>query len=208
MEKYPSGTRIILALKEKGKMNLKELSGEIGISKMAVLNHVQKLESQGLVERSLVKSSVGRPYYVFSASEKSKDTMASSDSMMLDDLLDYLDRTGNREIAENYLRDRYDQVRADYGRKLGHYTGDRRVEALARLRDEENYYPELKSGGKGAHELLEYNCPIFKISNRFGIACSLETQLFSSVLDMDVTSTHRQVNGSDVCKFLIRKKKD
>ena len=32
----------------------------------------------------------------------------------------------------------------------------------------------------------------------------METQLFSSVLDMNVTSTYWQVDGSDVFRFLTR----
>ena len=79
---------------------------------------------------------------------------------------------------------------------------------MARIREEEDYYPELKETGKGNYELLEYNCPIFQVARKFGVACSLESQLFSSVLQMDVDTTHRQVNGSDVCRFLIRQRLD
>lgn len=206
MQKYPSETQIILALKREGYLSLNELAERIGISKMAVLNHMQKLESQGLVERRLVKTKVGRPYYTFGVSENSKSAMAPADSSMLDEFVEYLDSNGHSGIVTEFLRERYGQVRLDYEKKLSRVAPDRKVEELAKLREQENYFPELKSGGKDSYELLEYNCPIFNISRKFGIACSLETQLFSSVLDREVTSTHRQVDGSDVCKFLIRKK--
>lgn len=206
MDRYPSETRIILSLKKEGPLSLNELSERIGISKMAVLNHIQKLESKGMVERSMVKSKVGRPYFVFSTAQESKENMASSDESMLEDFLNYLERTDNQKIATEFLKDRYGQIRIDYENILSKVGPEKKVEALARLRDQENYFPELKSTGKGSYELLEFNCPVFRISKKFGIACSLETQLFSSVLDMDVSSTHRQVDGGDVCKFLIRKK--
>ncbi len=205
MQKYPSETRIILALKREGHLSLNELAEEIGISKMAVLNHIQKLEAQGLVERRLVKTRVGRPYYKFGVSENSKVGMAPSDLSMLDELVDYLDSKGHEEVVKDFLRKRYGQVRLDYEKKLSKVSPERKVEELAKLREQENYFPELKTGGKDNYELLEYNCPIFSISRKFGIACSLETQLFSSVLGRDVSSTHRQVDGSDVCKFLIKK---
>ena len=208
MDKYPSETRIMLALKKNGKMSLKDLSDEIGISKMAVLNHLQKLEGKEMVERYLVKSTVGRPYFVFRTTESSRDKIDDSQGEMLDELLEFLENSGNKELVDTFLKERYGSVRVDYEKRLSRVPLDQKVQELARIREEENYYPELKATGKESYELLEYNCPIFKISKRFGIACSLESQLFSSVLQMDVNTTHRQVNGSDVCRFLIRKKSD
>lgn len=206
MQKYPSETRIVLALKRDGYLSLNELSEEVGISKMAILNHLQKLEEQGLVERRLVKTKVGRPYYKFGVSEFSKVKMAPSDITMLEEFVEYMDEKGHSDIMNDFLRNRYSQVRLDYENKLSRVVPEKRVEALAKLREQENYFPELKSGGRDNYELLEYNCPIFSISKKFGLSCSLETQLFSSVLNREVTSTHRQVDGSDVCKFLIKKK--
>lgn len=208
MQKYPSETRVILSLKSKGPLSLKELSEELGISKMAVLNHIQSLEAKGMIARHLVKSSVGRPHYAFVAKEASKHSIASSEDSMLEGLIDYMERTGNSKLALDFLKERYDNVRTTYGERLARVKPEKRVEALADFREEENYYPELKSTGNGTYELLEFNCPIYRISKRIGAACSLETQLFSSVLDMDVSSTHRQVDGGDVCRFLIRKKEE
>lgn len=205
MEKYPTETQLILFLKREGHLSLNELSERMGISKMAVLNHIQKLEAQGLVERSIVKTKVGRPFYKFGVSESSKSAMAPSDLSMLDEFVDYLDRNEHSDLVEDFLKERYSQVRLEYEKKLSRVSTEKMVEELAKLREKENYFPELKTGNKDSFELLEYNCPIFNISRKFGVACSLETQLFSSVLNREVSSTHRQVNGSDVCKFLIKK---
>lgn len=206
MDKYPAETRLILTLKREGRLSLIELSEQMGMSKMGVLNHIKRLEGKGMVERHLVKTNVGRPYYVFSTAEKSRENVASSEGWLLDELMDFLARTDNGKLVADFLKERYTQMRVTYEERLSKKNGAHRVEELARIREEENYFPELKSSGKDSLELLEYNCPIFKISKNFGIACSMESQLFSSVLDMNVSSTHRQVDGSDVCRFLIRKK--
>ena len=79
--------------------------------------------------------------------------------------------------------------------------------ALAVLRRSADYYPEVKKSQEN-FELTEYNCPILSISKNFGIACSLETQMFSQVLDANVKSTHRQVNGYSACRFLISRKSE
>ena len=208
MDKYPSFTRIILELKTSNGLSLNDLSQRIGISKMGVLNQIQKLENRGMIERKIIKNKIGRPYFIFNLKEGSKSMLNNSSDAMLEDLLTYISEKGEGDLIESFLKDRYQAIRIEYSKKLYGLDQGKKIEALVKLREEENYFPEHNKLNNQADELLEYNCPIFRISNRFGIACSLETSLFSSVLDMDVKSTHRQVDGSGLCRFLISKRKD
>lgn len=206
MDRYPSATRIILELKSSKGLCLADLSERIGISKMGVLNQIQKLEGMGIIERNLVKSKIGRPHFIFLVKESSKGIIRNSSDLMLDELMNYLIENERGELVENFLRKRYEEVRISYMKKLSGMDPRKRLEALVKLRDDENYFPELNRINNDVSELLEYNCPIYRISNKFGLACSLETSLFSSVLGMDVKATHRQIDGSGLCRFLISKK--
>ncbi|MCL4421470.1 MAG: transcriptional regulator [Candidatus Thermoplasmatota archaeon] len=208
MDKYPSYTRIILELKTSNGLSLNDLSQRIGISKMGILNQIQKLETRGMIERKIIKNKIGRPYFIFNLKDGSKSLLNNSSDAMLEDLLAYISEKGHGDIIESFLKDRYQTIRIEYSKKLYALDQDKKIEALVKLREDENYFPEHNKLNNQTDELLEYNCPIFRISNRFGIACSLETSLFSSVLDMDVKSTHRQVDGSGLCRFLISKRKD
>ncbi len=206
MDKYPSYTRIILELKTSNGLSLNDLSQRIGISKMGILNQIQKLETRGMIERKIIKNKIGRPYFIFNLKDGSKSLLNNSSDAMLEDLLAYISEKGHGDIIESFLKDRYQTIRIEYSKKLYALDQDKKIEALVKLREDENYFPEHNKLNNQTDELLEYNCPIFRISNRFGIACSLETSLFSSVLDMDVKSTHRQVDGSGLCRFLISKR--
>ncbi len=204
MQEYPTETRLILVLKEKGQRSLQDLSHDLGISKMGVLNHIKHLESRGLVRRIQKKGRVGRPYYLFAVTEDSKENLANSNAWMLQNLVSYLRETGHSDLMEQFLRDRYEQIRIDYEKRLSHLGKDQKIQELVRMREDESYFPVLRDMGHDTFDLQEFNCPIYQISRYFGIACNLETSLFSSVLDMDVESTHRQVDGHGVCRFLIR----
>lgn len=206
MNEYPTETKLILILKEKGERSLQQLSHDLGISKMGVLNHIKRLEQNGLVRRIQRKGKVGRPYYLFNVTEDSKENLANSNSWMLQTLVTYLKENGHEKIMEDFLRERYDQIRMEYEKRLSHLSPDKRVPELVKLRESENYFPVLRETGIDAYELQEFNCPIYQISKQFGIACGLETKLFSSVLDMNVESTHRQIDGHGVCRFLLRKR--
>ncbi len=206
MDEYPTETQIILIIKEKGEQSLQQLSEELKISKMGVLNHIKRLEEKGFIRRIQKKGKVGRPYFLFSLTEDSKENLASSSSWMLNGLISYLKDTGNGSLVEDFLRERYDQIRLEYEKRMSHLKRDMRLNELVRIRESENYFPILREASQGTYELQEFNCPIYQISRHFGVACGLETKLFSSVLDMDVESTHRQVDGHGVCRFLIRER--
>jgi DeoR family suf operon transcriptional repressor len=204
---YPTESRVIMALKESNGLSLKALSDRLSISKMAVLKHIQNLERRNIVERRIAKKNIGRPYYTFHLLQSSSSALGSSSETLLYSLLDFLVGNGNEEIVVKFLRERYNKIEAYYNESLRLKAGRERVEELARLRFLENYLPELKNIGNDKFELLEYNCPIYAISSKFGEACTLEQKLFKNVLKMEVNTTHTQVNGHGTCRFLISKPK-
>ncbi|WMT52449.1 helix-turn-helix transcriptional regulator [Ferroplasma acidiphilum] len=205
MEEYPTPVKIILLLKEFPGLTLDELAEKMSISKMAVLNHISALEQQGAVARKIVKKKVGRPSFIFYALPVSNNKLGNSSDSMLNDFMDFIKTTGYEKLLEEFLKDRYSKVRSEYTGAMRGKNLDEKVNELAILRRNADYYPEVKRA-QGNFELIEYNCPILSISKNFGIACSMETKMFSQVLDANVKSTHRQVNGYSACRFLISSK--
>ncbi len=207
MQEYPTPVRIILLLKEFPDMSLDDLAVKLGISKMAVLNHISALEQQGAVARKIVKKKVGRPSYAFYALPESNMKLGSSSDTLLNDFMEFLKNTGNSKLLEDFLKDRYLKVKTEYSGHMRKKGLEEKVNELATLRRKEDYYPEIKKSQEN-FELTEFNCPILCISKNFGIACSMETEMFSQVLDANVKSTHRQVNGYSACRFLISKRSE
>src|SRR2546429_7009362 len=63
--------QILLTLKRRGSVSLSDMAGELRISKMATLKHLNVLETKGLVERSFKAGGRGRPPAFFKLSKKS-----------------------------------------------------------------------------------------------------------------------------------------
>ncbi len=191
-----------------GSANLDEIARTAGISKMAALKHIRQLEDRGLVERKIVKAKVGRPYYSFSYTDAAKSDFQNSDSSMLNSLLDYLRVKGHDEIVEDFLKSRYEIYSQRYESELGSSNADERIKRLVAIRESEDYMPELHRMSATTYELLEKNCPIFKMARNYPVACSLEQRLFSGVLGMEVDATHRQSDGAGICRFLIKRERE
>lgn len=62
----------------------------------------------------------------------------------------------------------------------------------------------LKRPGKSTFELLEHNCPILTLAERYGEACDAEPSLFKNLLAANVAASHRGVAGDAVCRLWIK----
>ena len=199
--------RIIMYIKRQGPSTLQQIADNLGITKMGVYKHIIQLEQKGLISRKVVKREVGRPTYVFSLTESGKLYFTNSDSLILMELLDFINKEGKGDLMIKFLKNRYKVLFNEYKEKLDKKSVDEKVEILGKLRTSAGYMAEVKKSGN-SYELTEFNCPIYRIASLFGEACSMERELFSKVLNADVENSHRQVNGSNLCRFVIRPKGD
>lgn len=197
----PTRRALLLALRRGGEVELAQLARDLGLSKAAVHKHVRALEDEGLVERAQRTHGRGRPRLVLRLAPDAQTMFPRAYAGVTCAALAYLEERLGREGVEGALRKRQAEVRAAY---KGQVQGDlgERVRALARLRDREGYVAEAHKSGKG-YELVEANCPILAIAERYSEACAVETQLFEHVLGAKVEATHRVVAGAPVCRFHI-----
>lgn len=198
-------TEIQLLLEKEPRLSAQEIANHMGISKMAVLKHIEILENAGIVERSIFKGKVGRPFFRFSLVEDKMDQPVNSDSQMLESLLDYLMESGNESLINSFLEERQKVVLSSYREKLKNVKDDDKLFKLAALRRVDNYFPEIRKIDENTSELIELNCPILKIAMKNGKACTLETTMFGALLEAHVESIHKKINGNGACRFIIRK---
>ena len=63
----------------------------------------------------------------------------------------------------------------------------------------------VTQNGKTTYALVENNCPILAVAQKYGEACEVERRLFRDLLRADVGVSHRVVAGDPVCRFLIKR---
>ena len=65
--------QILVILKREGEIDLANLSKELGITKMGVLNHIKNLEEMEIIDRFEKRGGVGRPRLAIRLSPNSSD---------------------------------------------------------------------------------------------------------------------------------------
>jgi predicted ArsR family transcriptional regulator len=197
---------ILLVLKRGGQSDLQSLAKHFHISKMAVHKHVQELEDQGLVQRVTLRGAKGRPRHGLQLAPNSSSLFPKAYAGVTCAALAYIEEKLGRKAVEEALRRRQSETLPGYKEQVNGETLAERVHQLAQLRDRDGYIAEDKKTGSSKFEILEHNCPIIAIAENYWEACTVENEMFRKVLDANVETTHRVVDGANVCRFLISPK--
>lgn len=197
---------ILLHLKRAPRSSLEETAHAAGISKVAALAHLRQLETEGWVERSFRRGSVGRPAVCFRLTTGSDELFPQSYAEMSRCALAFIERRLGRPAVIELLQDRaHDLVDRHRSRVVGRPLSQR-VEELARIRTEGGYMAEVGQHRAGAIEMQEHNCPILGLAESYPEACETERRMFESLLNARVGVTHRVVAGDPVCRFWIKER--
>jgi DeoR family suf operon transcriptional repressor len=197
---------ILLVLKRQGQSDLEGLAKHFHISKMAVHKHIQELEEQGLIQRVTLRGAKGRPRHGLQLAAKSSNLFPKAYAGVTCAALAYIEEKLGRKAVEEALRLRQSETLPVYKEQVNGETLADRVHQLAQLRDRDGYIAEDKKTGPSKFEILEHNCPIIAIAENYWEACTVENEMFRKVLDANVETTHRVVDGANVCRFLITPK--
>ena len=201
--------KILYYLKVMQKVGLTELAERMKISRMAVHKHLSVLQDRGLVESIEMRKGVGRPKMMYQLTSSGKTYFPKSNSAVATAALDFIEKSMGGKGVVKFFRERQAELFDRYQDRLNNLGFDRKVKELAKIRDEEGYMAESKQLRRGdTHTMLEYNCPILQIAEKHWEACSAETELFEKLLGANVETTHRAANGDQVCRFMIKDKKE
>lgn len=201
-----SSTRktIIRLLKEWGKGTATQLSKALGISRVAIYQHLDWLKKHGWVQTSIERKGRGRPAETFTLTEKAQEQFFPR---RYDQLAFFaLDKVAS-EFGEGVLLEIFRRYREKMVKGWGSVKGSLRdrIKALTEFLSSEGYFVRCDETENG-FVLLFSNCPISQIARRFQQACISEEEILAKILGTKVISECRQASGAICCRYFIAKK--
>jgi predicted ArsR family transcriptional regulator len=187
-------------------MDSQELSERLGVSAMAVRQHLYALQDEQLVTYQEESRAMGRPaklWQLTPAADRlfpdgyAELTLSLIDSVReafgeagLDRLLEV--KTGHQIAAYQALLSSQEELR-------------QQLEALASLRTNEGYMAEIQSLDDGSFLLIENHCPICAAATACTGLCARELEVFGRVLGQGVTveRTEHIVAGARRCVYRV-----
>jgi len=208
----PTGRAAVLdLLKREAPVSADTLAERLGITAMAVRQHLAALEAEGLAAPAPAESkakSRGRPLTLWRATEAADAHFPDSHQMLALDLLGQMNKAFGEEGLDRLLALRtQDQERAYRAETDRAKSLKARLDALARIRAREGYMPEVKRDpeGKGGFLFVENHCPICSAAKLCQGLCREELALFRRVLGegVSVERTSHILAGAGRCAYRV-----
>ena len=203
-----SQEEIVRLLRRNGPMTVADLSGAIGISSVAVRQHLDVLEAEGLVrstiERRQPAPGRGRPRQLFCLTDAADDLFPKHYGALAQVILEYLESADGPGKIEEVFTARRQRTQGELRPRLEGRSLEERVAVLAEAQDQGGYMAEWERAEDGSFLLREHNCAICRIARRFPQACASELRLIEEVTGADVVRERHIAAGDTVCAYRIR----
>jgi predicted ArsR family transcriptional regulator len=203
----PARRKLLELIKSGGPQTATELAQGLGVTPVAVRQHLQALRRDGLLVYVEERRPVGRPARRWSLSEAALPFFPDSHREFAVGLIEAIDDAFGGEGLQRLVEERIRQQIRRYRRRMpdGDASMEERVAALASLRNEEGYMVEWSAEGPNSWVLAENHCPICDAAKVCGKLCAGEPALFQSLLgpDVEVERTEHLLEDSYRCVYRI-----
>jgi predicted ArsR family transcriptional regulator len=200
--------RILYLLKSKGPQTASQLATRLGVTAMAVRQHLYRFGRDGLVAFADQRRPVGRPVRVWRLTERAATRFPENHAELTLELIVAVRATFGEEGLDRLLAERTRlQLRAYRERIRGAGDGslESRVRVLAAIRREQGYMAEYVTRSDGSLLLRENHCPICVAAKSCQGLCREELGLFRAVLGTraHVERTDHIIAGASRCAYVI-----
>jgi predicted ArsR family transcriptional regulator len=196
-------------LKREGAQSAQQLAAALGVSAMAVRQHLYALESQKMVTFTEVPRPRGRPEKQWQLTSGAAAFFPDGHADLTVDLIGAMGEAFGSSGLKKLLAVRAQQQLEHYRGRLSRYPSlRRRLERLAELRTQEGYMAEVLSEPDGTLLFVENHCPICTAAVSCTGLCGAELDVFRGVLGdlADVDRCEHILDGDRRCAYRVQAK--
>jgi DeoR family suf operon transcriptional repressor len=194
---------VLIELKRAQRVTAKELATKLGISLNAVRHHLKELEAESLVQYERQHRGVGAPAFAYRLSATGEALFPRRYEAPLTELLDYVVQREGRAAVVAVLEARYDILTRRLQNELAGATPAQRMAAVTRLLSDEGYMAEGSASGETG-TLIEHNCAIQAVAQRFPEICAAEARFLAAALGAEVDRHEHILSGCSACEYRVR----
>lgn len=194
-------------LKTEGALDSMTLGARLGVSAMAVRQHLYALQDQRLVIAKERPVPLGRPAKYWELTREADRLFPEAYAELSVSLIDALTDSFGQEGLQQILEHRARRQRTAYLAQIPAAMPLRKkLEQLARIRTEEGYMAEVRPQGRHGFQFIENHCPICAAAAGCKGLCQNELALFQSILGREVSIKRVEhiLTGERRCVYEVR----
>jgi DeoR family suf operon transcriptional repressor len=199
------GDELVRILKHAGEATAEELAERLGVTVSAVRQHLDALAADGLVAWRPRARGRGRPTHVYRLTRAAEPLFPKAYGGLTTELLGYVAEADPGLVDDIFDRRRQRRLEGAQAR-LARSEGDfaARVAELARILDEDGYLASFEARPDGSFRIVEHNCAVLDVAERYGQACSSEIAFLRQALpDARVERVSHMMAGAHSCAYEV-----
>ncbi|MGG3452229.1 helix-turn-helix transcriptional regulator [Domibacillus aminovorans] len=199
---------IIKLLKQEGPLDALQLAKQLGVSGMAVRQHLYNLQAQQLVTFEEEPRSMGRPAKMWRLTSEANRLFPDGHADLIVSLIESMKEAFDEDGLEKLLEIRNQKQVIQYKNKApSNLPLNEKLKALAESRTSEGYMAEITENKDGSFCLVEKHCPICEAAKVCSGFCNKELEMFQQVLgeDVEVKRTAHMLTSGNRCVYSIKR---
>lgn len=193
-------------LKHNGAMDARQLASDLGVTAMAVRQHLYDLHEQQLVTFKEQPRTMGRPAKMWGLTAEANRLFPDGHASLTVGLIEAMKEAFGDEGLEKLLKVHNNKQLADYRSKAPeHYPLKERLQALADARTAEGYMAGIVENSDGSYHFIELHCPICEAATLCTDLCRNELKVFQAVLgeEAEISRAEHIVKGDNRCVYKV-----
>ncbi len=193
-------------LKQNGPMEAPELAVQLGITAMAVRQHLYAMQEELLIEFENIPRPKGRPGKLWKLTSEANKIFPDAHAELTIGLIEVIRDTFGEDGIEKLLEKRaLNQTKAYQNQLLKNTSLHSQIEDLAAIRSREGYMAAYEANKDGSYLFIENHCPICAAATSCSGLCAMEFNVFQAVLgeNASIERTDHILAGARRCAYLI-----
>jgi DeoR family suf operon transcriptional repressor len=205
----PAGRRAVLyAVRRRGEATAGQVAEQLDITVSGARQHLAALVDNGLLTTTTQTDTAarrGRRALVYSVTPASDGLFPKAHGELTNELLGYVVDHDPELLDTIFGHRRQRRIDTTIDRLAKRSTVEERVAELTRVLDEDGYMATYEEVEPGVFVVIEHNCAIWAVAQRYGQACSSELDFIRGVLpNATVERVQHMVAGARHCAYEIR----
>ncbi len=207
----PGGRRAVLyAVRRRGEATAEQVAEQLGMTVSGARQHLSALVRDGLVAANDTgprEGARGRRAMLYATTPAADALFPKAYGELTNELLGYVGDADPALLDALFARRRETRVANATARLAGKRSLDGKVRELTRILDEDGYLATCERVGRGVYRIVEHNCAIWAVAQRYGQACTSEIDFIRAVLpEAEVERVKHMVAGAPHCAYEIRRR--
>ena len=199
------GNELVRVLKRSGEATADELASRLGVTVSAARQQLDGLAADGLVAWRPLARGRGRPTHVYHLTRAAEPLFPKTYGGLTNELLGYVADADPALVDDIFDRRRQRRLEGAQAR-LATLAGDfaAKVAELARILDEDGYLASFEALPDGSFRIVEHNCAVLDVAERYGQACSSEISFLRQALpEARVDRVSHMIAGAHSCAYEV-----